>query len=54
MILIAIAGGAWTVITVRNSEMPGKYGGVSLPGKGVLQLPKGKVIISFSGFTGGG
>ena len=54
MIVIAIAGGALIVTRLHNSQMPAKYGGVSIPGKETLQLPKGKVIISFSGFTGGG
>jgi hypothetical protein len=54
MIVVAIAGGALIVISVHEGLQPSKYGGIPIPGKGVLQLPKGKAIISFSGFTGGG
>ena len=54
MIVVAVVGGALIVITTHNGQAPAKYGGVPIPGKRVLQLPKGKVIISFSGFTGGG
>jgi hypothetical protein len=54
MILVAVVGGGLIVFTVHEGLQPSKYGGVSIPGKGVLRLPKGKAIISFSGFTGGG
>jgi hypothetical protein len=54
MILIAVLGGALIVVTVHEGLQPSKYGGISIPGNGVLKLPKGKAIISFSGFTGGG
>jgi len=54
MIVVVVVGGTLIVITTSKGQAPGKYGGVSIPGKGVLQLPKGKVIISFSVFTGGG
>jgi hypothetical protein len=54
MILVAVVGGGLVVFTVHEGLQPSKYGGVSIPGNGVLRLPKGKAIISFSGFTGGG
>jgi hypothetical protein len=53
MIVVAIAGGALIVVTVHEGLAPSKYGGIRVPGNGILQLPKGKAIISFSGFTGG-
>jgi hypothetical protein len=53
-ILVAIVGGGLIVVSVHEGLQPSKYGGVPIPGSGVLQLPKGKAIISFSGFTGGG
>jgi hypothetical protein len=54
MILVAVVGGVLIVVTVNEGLQPSKYGGVPIPGNEVLQLPKGKAIISFSGFTGGG
>jgi hypothetical protein len=54
MILVAVVGGGLIVFTVHEGLQPNKYGGVPIPGRGVLRLPKGKAIISFSGFTGGG
>jgi hypothetical protein len=54
MIVVAIVGGGLIVFTVHEGLQPSKYGGVPIPGRGVLQLPKGKAVVSFSGFTGGG
>jgi hypothetical protein len=54
MILIAVVGAVLIVVTVHEGLQPSKYGGVPIPGNGVLHLPKGKAVVSFSGFTGGG
>jgi hypothetical protein len=54
MIAVAAVGAGLIVATVHEGLQPSKYGGVRIPGNGVLHLPRGKATISFSGFTGGG
>jgi hypothetical protein len=54
MIAVAAVGAGLIVATVHEGLQPSKYGGVRIPGNGALHLPRGKAIVSFSGFTGGG